>query len=64
MTNKKKIEDEVPTPGGVRTYWATDFGLAVEVTEEDWEDFEEEMRKGINENYKDSRKEKLDGNQV
>lgn len=28
-------KDEIPTPGGVRTYWAVDDCLAVDITEGD-----------------------------
>jgi len=54
-------KNEIPTPDGVRTYWAVDYGLAMEVTEEDWKEFGEELQNYMIENWEDLIKEASDG---
>jgi len=49
-------KNKVPTPGGHVTYWETDYCLAVDLTEEDWKGFQEEVDEIMLENYRDSRK--------
>ena len=48
------MQNEVPTPGGIRTYWEVDYCLAMDFTEEDWRIFSAEMDRIVWQNFKDT----------
>jgi len=48
MENK----EEVSTPGGVKSYWAVDYCLAMDFTEEDWGEFQSEVDEIMLQNLK------------
>ena len=53
-------KNEIPTPRGVRTYWETDYCLAMDFTEEDWGEFCGERDEIMLNNFKDAQEHKGD----
>jgi len=57
METKRK-KDEIPTPGGMRIYWETDYCLAMDFTEEDWGEWHSVIDEIMLENFKNAKGDK------